>query len=102
MDAKLGAELRKLPPSAPLMMYCGGNPGALQDAGIPLRRVVREGNHPEWDIGLSQPAKAADYVIAIEGDEVFYSVRLFPQNLQLVATVETPGHPKALIYRSMR
>lgn len=102
MDAKLGAELGKLPPSATLMMYCGGNPGALQDAGIPFRRVVREGNHPEWDIGLSQPAKAADYVIAIEGDEVFYAVRLFPQDLRLVATVETPGHPKALIYRSMR
>jgi hypothetical protein len=102
MDAKLGAELRKLPPSATLMMYSGGNPGALQDAGIPFRRVVREGNHPEWDIGLSQPAKTADYIIAIEGDEVFYAVRLFPQHLQLVATVETPGHPKALIYRSMR
>jgi hypothetical protein len=101
-DAKLAVELRKLPPSSTLMMYGGWDPGALQDAGIPFRRVVREGNHPEWDIGLSQPYKAADYVIAIEGDEVFQAVRLFPQHLGLVATVETPGHPTAFVYRSLR
>lgn len=101
-DAKLAEELKKLPSSATLMMYCGWDPGALQDAGIPFRRVVREGNHPEWDIGLSQPAQTADYVVAIEGDELYYAVRLFPQNLRLVATVETPGRPKAWIYRSLR
>lgn len=101
-DAQLASQLQKLPPSSTLMMYCGWNPGALQDAGIPFRRVVREGNHPEWDIGLTQPYKAADYVIAIEGDDLFYALRLFPQHLGLVATVETPGSPRAFIYRSMR
>jgi hypothetical protein len=101
-DAKLATELKKLPSSATLMMYCGWDPGALQGAGIPFHRVVREGNHPEWDIGLSQPAKTAEYVIAIEGDEVYYAVRLFPQHLSLVATVETPGRPRAFIYRSLR
>lgn len=101
-DAKLADELQKLPPSSTLMMYCGWDPGALQDAGIPFRRVVREGNHPEWDNGLSQPYKAADYVIAIEGDDLFQAIRLFPQHLGLVATVETPGHPAASVYRSLR
>jgi hypothetical protein len=100
-DAKLAEELRKLPQSATLMMYCGVHPGALQQAGIPFRRVVREGNHPEWEIGLTQPAKAADYVVAIPGDDVSRAVRLFPQSLVRVATVDTPDGGKALLYRAM-
>ena len=100
-DQKLGAELAKLPSSATIMMYCGSYSGAVQNAGIPFRRVLREGNHPEWDIGLGEPARAADYVVAINNDEVALSVRTFPQNLSLVATVDTPGQAKAFIYRSM-
>lgn len=100
-DAKLAAELEKLPPSASIMMYCGAHAGAIQDAGIPFRRVLREGNHPAWEIGLSGPARAADYVVAIQGDEVSYAVRVFPQGLRLVAKVDTPGEPVALIYRTM-
>jgi hypothetical protein len=100
-DTKLAEELRKLPQSATLMMYCGVHPGALQQAGIPFRRVLREGNHPEWEIGLTGPAKAADYAVAIPGDEVSLAVRLFPQNLRCVATVDTPDGGKASIYRSM-
>lgn len=100
-DAKLAVELSKLPKSATLMMYCGAHSGALQDADIPFRRVLREGNHPDWEIGLSGPAQAADYVVAIAGDEVFLSVRLFPQKLSHVATVDTPHGGKAWIYRSV-
>ena len=84
------------------MMYCGAHSGAIQDAGIPFVRVLREGNHPAWEQGLSDPAKAADYVVAVDGDAVSYAVRLFPQNLQLVAIVDTPGSARALVYRSTR
>jgi hypothetical protein len=101
-DARLGAELKQLPASATIMMYCGAYSGAIQDAGIPFRRVLREGNHPAWEEGLSAPAKAADYVVAIEGDEVSNAVRLSPQNLKLVAIVDTPGSGHALVYRSTR
>lgn len=101
-DARLGRELARLPASATIMMYCGEYSGALQDAGIPFRRVLREGNHPAWEIGLSGPAKAADYVVAIKGDEVALAVRLFPQDLKLAATVDGPNQPRALIYRSIR
>ncbi|HEY6969777.1 MAG TPA: glycosyltransferase family 39 protein [Candidatus Angelobacter sp.] len=99
-DARLAAELRKLPPSATIMMYTGSHSGALQDVGIPFRRVVWEGNRPEWEIGLTRPAGAADYVVAVEDDEVFYAVRRAPENLGLVATVGTTSHPRATIYRS--
>lgn len=100
-DARLAHELRKLPPSATLMMYCGEHSGALQDAGIPFRRVLREGNHPDWEIGLSRPAQAADYIVAIEDDDVFRAVRLFPQQFELMNTIDTPHQPQAFIYRSL-
>ena len=101
-DSRLAAELQRLPATATIMMYCGAHSGAMQDAGIPFRHVLREGNHPAWEIGLSNPATAADYVVAIEGDQVSYAVRLFPQNLSLVAIVGTPGSARALVYRSTR
>jgi hypothetical protein len=40
--------------------------------------------------------------VAIEGDEVSNAVRLSPQNLKLVAIVDTPGSGHALVYRSTR
>lgn len=100
-DARLAAELRKLPQSATLMMYCGEHSGALQDAGIPFRRVLREGNHPDWEIGLSDPAKAVDYVVSIQGDDVSRAVRLFPENLTVIAKVDAPNQPPAIVYRAM-
>jgi hypothetical protein len=99
-EEKLATELKKLPPSAIVMMDCGAHSGAVQAAGIHFRRILRESNPPDWQIGLSGPAQAADYVVAIEGDDVSHAVRLFPQNLQLIATVDAPGQPKVLIYRS--
>jgi len=100
-DSRLAAELRKLPASATFMMFTGSNSGAVQDAGIPLRRVLREGNHPDWELGLNAPARTADYGVASEGEEVYYAVRLFPQDLRLFATVDTPSRPRAFIYQSM-
>jgi hypothetical protein len=101
-DKRLAIELRKLPSSSTLMMDCGAHSGAVQLAGIPFKRVLRESNPPLWDTALSEPARSADYVIALEGDDVWRSVRLFPQGLQLVTTVSTPGGPKAFIYHSAR
>ncbi len=99
-EQQLAAELNKLPPSAIVMMDCGAHSGAVQLAGISFRRILRESNPPYWQIGLSGPAKAADYVVAVEGDDVSRAVRLFPQNLQLITTVDTPGWPRISIYRS--
>ena len=100
-DWQLAAELKKLPPAATLMMDCGAHPGAVQMAGIPFRRVLRESNPPYWETALSQPAQSADYVIAIDGDSVSLAVRLFPRGLDPVATVGTPGQARAAIYRSV-
>lgn len=100
-DQKLASELRNLPDAATIMMDCSAHSGAVQLAGIPFRRVLRESNPPEWEIALTQPAKSADYVIATDQDAVAYSVRLFPQGLEPVAVINAPGEPTATIYHSL-
>jgi len=101
-DEKLAEELRRIPASATLMMYCGAHSGAAQRAGVPLRRILREGNHPGWEIGLNGPARAADYVIAIPDDPAALAVRLFPENLEEIARVDVSGQPAAVIFRSRK
>jgi hypothetical protein len=98
LELAVARELKTLPASATFMMDCGPHPGAIEFAGIPFRRVLRESNHPDWTIGLAHPAQAADYIIAFPGDDVARSVRLFPEGLRTVATIGTPAQPKAFIY----
>jgi hypothetical protein len=100
-DQRLAAELEKLPPSATLMMDGSAHPGAIQSAGIPFRRVLRESNPPYWEIALTRPAHSADYVVAIQNDDVCRAVRLFPRDLAPVVRVGTPPGPQAFIYRSL-
>lgn len=101
-EQALAAELKKLPASATLMMDCGAHSGAVQLAGIPFRRVLRESNPPYWEQALTRPAQSADYIIAFPGDSVARAVQEFPKGLSQVATVGTPSGPGAVIYRTMR
>jgi hypothetical protein len=101
-DQKLASELQKLPDAATIMMDCSAHSGAVQMAGIPFRRVLRESNPPDWEIALSQPSQSADYIVAIDQDAVTYSVRLFPKDLEAQAVISAPGQPKATIYHSRR
>ena len=45
LEAQLAVWLQKLPSDSTLLMYVGDHVGAVQRAGIPLRRVINEGNH---------------------------------------------------------
>jgi hypothetical protein len=100
-DQRLAAELEKLPSSAILMMDASAHPGAVQSAGIPFRRVLRESNPPYWETALTGPAGSADYIVAIQGDDISRAVRLFPRDLEPVVRVGTPPGPQACIYRSL-
>jgi len=102
LDVNLAAVLKALPPSATIMMDCRMKAGAAQRAGIPFRRVLQPDNGQAWQRALDHPAGGADYVVAVAGDEVAEAVRLHPQGLGLIATVDTPGQPRASIYRAMR
>src|SRR5438874_3665606 len=48
LETELAATIEKLPTNSTFLMYLGDHVGALQQAGIPLSRVINEGNHRPW------------------------------------------------------
>jgi hypothetical protein len=99
-ERALAKELLRLPRRARLLMYTGAHPGALQQADIPLRRVVNESNHPQWEQALDDPAAQADYVVAADGDPVAESAERHRQALAPLAIVESTGQPRTTIYKT--
>jgi hypothetical protein len=83
-------------------MYNSDHIGALQDAGIPLKQTLNEGDYDSWKAALDAPADRAAYVIAIKGDPVSRAVDAHPQGLTEVTILCTTGQPCARIYRSDR
>ena len=91
-----------------LLMYLGDHVGAVQQAGIPLKRVINEGNHrtwrqpvdPEglWEHAVADPAQYADYVLAFDGDSVWQAVR--DRHLQALVEIHTTGQARAVLYRA--
>jgi hypothetical protein len=108
LERALAEKLEQLPPDATLLMYLGEHVGALQDAGIPLRRTINEGNHrvwqqpsdPEglWERSLADPATQADFVVAFEGDVVWQAVQA--RGLPVVAIIGANGQRTVTIFRS--
>jgi hypothetical protein len=107
LDGQLAGWIKSLPADSTLLMYLGEHVGALEQAGVPLRRVINEGNHrvwkqpvdPEglWERALVNPAEYADYLVGFEGDPVWTAA----QNQRLMALVEihTTGQPRAAIFQ---
>src|SRR5205823_14067719 len=105
LEHELAAYLKALPQNSTLLMYLGDHVGALQDAGIPLRRVINEGNHrvwkqpsdPEglWERALANPEKHVDYVIAFQGDPVSSGSNT---SLKPLKVIDVPGQARATIY----
>jgi hypothetical protein len=108
LESQLAAQFSQLPPNSMILMYLGNHVGALQQAGIPLRRSVNEGNHrvwiqpsdPEglWERSLANPAQFVDFVVAIDGDPVAQATR--GQSLSVVSRIAVEGQPSATIYRA--
>jgi hypothetical protein len=108
LDRQLGEWIKSLPPDSTLLMYLGEHVGALERAGIPLKRTINEGNHrvwkqpsdPEglWERALANPAQYADYAIGFQGDPVWDAAR----NRKLTALVEvhTTGQSSAAIFQA--
>lgn len=108
VERELADFIKALPPDSTLLMYLGNHVGALQQAGVPLRRVINEGNHRTWkqpadldglwERALADPAKYADFVIAFEGDAVSSGVQ--KRDLVSLAVIHVSGEPAATIYRT--
>jgi dolichyl-phosphate-mannose-protein mannosyltransferase len=110
LESKLASEFEKLPSNSTFLMYLGDHVGAFQQAGIPLSRVINEGNHrpwkrpadPEglWERALQHPAAYADFVIAFDSDVVASTV--VQSELAPVEIVRVSGQPQATIYRTVK
>ena len=101
-EAKLAGVLETLPPQATLLMYTGDHIGALERAGIPLRRVVNEANYYPWRLAQVTPGAAADYVVATAGDAVSAAVTADPEVLTPIAIIDVAGQPLTVVYRAAR
>ena len=108
LDHRLGEWIKSLPANSTLLMYLGQHVGALEQAGIPLRRTINEGNHrvwkypvdPEglWERALLNPAQYADYAIGFEGDPVWTTAR--DHHLTALVEIHTTGQPPAAIFQA--
>ncbi len=94
--------LEVLPSNSKLLAYTSEHVGAFQRAGIALKRTINESDYYQWVPALKDPAKAADYVIATDGDRVAQAVAEKPQGLTLINIVCSTGQPCARFYRSDR
>ena len=96
----------RLPQNSRFLMDLGEHVGVMEQAGIPLRRVVNNENHrpwkrptdPEglWERALADPPRYVDFVIAFEGDVVDQTVNR--ANLTLLTEIHATGQPHARIY----
>jgi len=110
LEKALANVFSRLPQNSTLLMYTGGHVGALQRAGIPLRRVITEGNHGDWkhplarhglwEQALDDPARYADYAIGFDDDEVTMAAR--KKGLRTLTILETTGQPPATVYATGR
>jgi hypothetical protein len=110
LETELASNLNLLPHDATLLMYLGDHVGALQRAGIPLRRTINEGNHHPWkkpsdaeglwERALTDPQQYVDYVIAMDGDPVAKNVQ--KRDLTSMVVIHTEGQPSATIYWTHR
>jgi hypothetical protein len=99
-ETALARQLLTFPPGSTILMYNSDHVGALQDAGIPLRQTINEGDYDSFHAALAAPAEHAAYVVAIAGDPVSAAVAAHPGGLSELTILCTTGQPCARIYRS--
>lgn len=99
-EKALANSLLHLPAEGLILMYTSQDAGAVQRADISLHRIVSEEDYLEWQHALDDPAQAAPFVIALDGDPVANAIQRHPQGLELMEKVCSTGQPCARIYHS--
>jgi hypothetical protein len=107
LDTQLAGWIKSLPTDSTLLMYLGAHAGALEQAGVPLRRVINEGNHrvwrqpvdPDglWERALANPEEYADYAVGFDGDPVWIAAE--DRHLKALVEIHTTGQPRAAIFQ---
>ncbi|WP_254062035.1 glycosyltransferase family 39 protein [Acidobacterium sp. S8] len=97
-ERALARQLEILPDQGMILMYTSEHIGALQQAGIPLKRTINEGDYYQWPGALEHPAKSAAIVVTTDGDAIAAAVAAHPEGLALVNVICSTGQPCARIY----
>jgi hypothetical protein len=100
-ERSLANILLTIPPDSTILMHTAKDVGAVQISGVPLRRIISEGDYLEWNHALEYPAGSTSWVIALDGDAVARAVKKHPENLQLMQIVCSTDQPCARIYFSL-
>ena len=101
-ERNLARALEDLPPGVPILIRTSDYIGALQDAGIPLKQTINDGEYYSWRAALDDPAGHAAYVVAFNGDPVSQAVAEHPEGLEELTILCGTGQSCARIYRSTR
>jgi hypothetical protein len=99
-ETALGKALSELPERGLILMHVSNDVGAVQQAGIPLRRIINEGDYLTWQNALAHPAQSVATVVALDGDAVAEAVQRHPDGLDMVNVICSTGQPCARIYHS--
>jgi hypothetical protein len=106
LNAAVERAVTGLPKNSRFLMDLGEHVGVMEQAGIPLRRVVNNENHrawkrpsdPDglWERALADPQRYVDFVIAFDGDVVDQQVNR--AHLRELVAIHAMGQPHAHIY----
>jgi hypothetical protein len=99
-ETALANALLGLPGNGLILMRVSSDVGAVQQAAIPLRRIVNEGDYLTWQRALEAPARNVSTVVAFDGDVVSQAIQRHPEGLQMSNVICSTGEPCARIYRS--
>jgi 4-amino-4-deoxy-L-arabinose transferase-like glycosyltransferase len=99
MEHGMAGVLVQLPPNATLLMYEAEHAGALRLAGIPLRHVISEAEHPDWEVALLDPARNADFAVGCKGDPVWAAINQHRDQFTELITVSAPWQASCTVYK---
>jgi hypothetical protein len=110
LDDQLAKWFTSFSPDSTFLMYLGEHSGAFEQAAIPLRRVINEGNHRVWkepydaqglwERALADPAMFANYIVGFKGDPVWAAAKA--HNLPALVEIHTTGEPPAAIFQGAK
>jgi hypothetical protein len=99
-ESALANALLGIPGQGLILMRVSSDVGAVQQAAIPLRRIVNEGDYLTWQRALEAPARSVSTVVAFDGDVVSQAIQRHPEGLQMSNVICSTGQPCARIYHS--
>jgi hypothetical protein len=98
LEQGLASVLVQLPPTATLLMYEAEHPDVLRLAGIPLRHVISEAEHPDWEWALLDPHRA-DFIITCKGDPVWTAMRTHRADFTDMISITAPHQSSCTVYK---